>query len=44
MPSGYADSLMAASPVWSLAAVVIVGIILSVIISNVIAKLLKLEK
>ena len=44
MPSGYADSLMADSPVWSLAVVVIVGSALAVIVSNIIAKLFKLEK
>lgn len=44
MPSGYANSLMAASPGWSLAVVVIVGIVLSVIVSNVTAKIFKLEK
>ena len=44
MPAGYADSLMAASPVWALVAVIIAGIVLSVIISNVTAKLFKLDK
>lgn len=44
MPAGYADGLMAASPGWTLPVVIIVGIILSVLISNVTAKLFKLEK
>ena len=44
MPAGYADTLMAASPVWSLPVVIIIGIILSVLVSNVTAKLFKLEK
>ena len=44
MPAGYADGLMAASPVWALVVVVIVGVALSVIISNVTAKLFKLER
>lgn len=44
MPAGYADALMTASPVWALIIVVIVGIAVSVIISNITAKLLKLDK
>ncbi len=44
MPAGYAEGLMAASPVWSLIVVIVVGILLSVIISNVTAKVFKLEK
>jgi len=44
MPAGYADGLMAASPMWSLIVVIIVGVILSVVISNVTAKLFKLDK
>ena len=44
MPAGYADGLMAESPSWTLPVVVIAGIILSVLISNVTAKLFKLEK
>ena len=44
MPAGYAEKLMSASPVWSLAAVVIVGIVLSVLISIITAKVFKLEK
>ena len=44
MPVGYADGLMAASPMWSLAAVVIAGVVLSVVVSNITAKLFKLEK
>ena len=44
MPAGYADGLMAVSPLWALPVVVIAGIILSVLISNMTAKLFKLEK
>jgi hypothetical protein len=44
MPAGYADSLMAASPAWALAIVVIAGVVLSMLISKVTAKLFKLEK
>ena len=44
MPAGYADALMEASPGWSLVVVVIAGIVLSVIVSNVTAKLFKLER
>ena len=44
MPAGYADALMAASPGWTLPVVVIVGVIASIVISNVTAKLFKLEK
>ena len=44
MPAGYAEKLMSVSPVWSLAAVVIVGIVLSVLISIITAKVFKLEK
>ena len=44
MPAGYADSLMAASPAWALVAVIIAGIVFSVIISNATAKLFKLDK
>lgn len=44
MPAGYADGLMAASPMWSLIVVIIVGVVLSVVISNLTAKLFKLEK
>ncbi len=42
MPAGYADALMAVSPVWTLPVVVIIGIILSVMISNVTDKLFDL--
>ena len=44
MPAGYADGLMTASPIWSLIVVIIVGVVLSVVISNLTAKLFKLEK
>ena len=44
MPAGYADTLMAVSPTWALPVVIICGILLSIIISNVTAKLFKLDK
>ena len=44
MPAGYADGLMSASPVWAFPVVLIIGIIVSVIISNVTANLFKLKK
>ena len=44
MPAGYADALMAVSPTWALPVVVISGILLSVLISNITAKLFMLEK
>ena len=44
MPAGYADGLMAASPVWALIVVVIAGIALSMIMSNITVKLFKLDK
>ena len=44
MPAGYVDGLMAASPVWALPVVIIIGIILSVVISNTSAKLFRLDK
>ncbi len=44
MPAGYADALMKASPAWALPVVVISGILLSLLISNITAKLFKLEK
>ena len=44
MPSGYADSLMSLSPAWALPVVVVIGVVLSVFISNVTAKIFKLEK
>ena len=44
MPAGYAEGLMAASPMWSLIVVIIAGAVLSVVISNVTAKLFKLDK
>ena len=44
MPAGYADGLMNASPMWSLIVVIIAGVILSVVISNVTANIFKLEK
>ena len=44
MPVGYADTLMAMSPPWSLPAVIVIGIILSIAVSNLTAKLFKLER
>ena len=44
MPAGYADGLMVASPAWTFPLVIIVGIALSVLISNGSAKIFKLEK
>lgn len=44
MPAGYADGLMAASPIWSFVVVIIIGAVLSVVISNVTANFFKLEK
>lgn len=44
MPAGYADGLMAASPAWSLIVVIVVGVVLSVMISNVTAKLFKIDR
>ena len=44
MPAGYADTLMALSPTWLLPVVIIVGILLSVLISNITAKLFNLNK
>ncbi len=44
MPEGYADTLMVVSPFWSLIAVLIAGVTLSVAITAVTAKIFKLEK
>ena len=44
MPAGYADGLMTASPAWAFPVVIVIGIVLSVVISNVTAKLFKLDK
>ena len=44
MPAGYGDKLMAVSPAWTLPVVIIVGIASSVVISNLTAKLFKLDK
>ena len=37
MPAGYADTLMSASPAWTLPVVIIIGIIVSVVITNITA-------
>ena len=44
MPAGYADTLMNCSPAWALPVVLIIGIAVSVLISNLTAKIFKLEK
>ena len=44
MPAGYGDTLMSLSPGWVLPVVVIIGVAVSVCISNVTAKLFKIEK
>ncbi len=44
MPAGYADKLMAASPFWSLIVVILIGTGLSVLMSNITAKIFKPEK
>ena len=44
MPAGYADTLMNCSPVWALPVVLIIDIVVSVLISNLTAKIFKLEK
>lgn len=44
MPAGYADTLMNCSPAWALPVVLIVGMALSVLISNLTAKIFKYEK
>ena len=44
MPAGYADTLMSVSPAWALPVVIILGIVLSIVISNVTAKLFRFKK
>ena len=44
MPAGYGDTLMKLSPGWAFPAVIIIGVIFSVLISNLTARLFKLEK
>ena len=44
MPPGYADGLMAVSPVWAFPVVIVIGIILSVVVSNITANIFKIEK
>ncbi len=44
MPAGYADTLMKVSPAWAFPVVVIIGIVLSLIISNVTANIFHLDK
>lgn len=44
MPAGYADALMQYSPMWALPIVLAAGIALSILISNVTAKIFNMEK
>lgn len=44
MPSGYADGLMAVSPVWVLPVVILIGIAVSVLIINLTAKIFRLNQ
>ena len=44
MPAGYADTLMSVSPMWTLPVVVIIGILVSICIAELTAKLFKLDK
>ena len=44
MPAGYAEMLMKCSPVWSLPVVLAAGIVLSILSSNITAKIFKIEK
>ena len=44
MSKNYADTLMSVSPVWALPVVLIVGIVLSVVVTNLTAKFFKMEK
>ena len=43
MPAGYADALIQCSPVWALPVVIIVGIVLSVVMYGIAAKLFRFE-
>ncbi len=44
MPAGYADALMSASPSWALPVVLVIGVLLSVVVSIITEKLFKIEK
>ena len=44
MPAGYADTLMSCSPAWALPVVLVIGVALSVLISNLTARIFKLKK
>ena len=44
MPEGYADSLMALSPVWALPLIIIAGIAISIATANLTAKIFGLDK
>ena len=43
MPVGYADTLMSVSPIWALPVTIIVGVVISIVISNVTARLFKIN-
>lgn len=43
MPTGYADSLMQCSPAWALPVVVIAGVVVSVVMYSIAAKLFRFE-
>lgn len=44
MPEGYADSLMALSPVWALPLIIIAGIVISIVTANLTARIFGLDK
>ncbi len=44
MPAGYADTLMSVSPMWALPVVVIIGVLVSIGIAELTAKLFKFDK
>ena len=44
MPAGYADTLMSCSPAWSFPVVLVIGVALSVLISNLAARIFKYDK
>lgn len=44
MPAGYGDKLMAVSPAWAFPVVIIAGVVVSVLVSNLTAKLFRLDK
>ena len=44
MPAGYADTLMTVSPGWVLPVVIVIGVVISVLVSNAAARVFKIEK